>query len=178
MRERTLVLIKPDAVERELMGVIINRFERIGLDITRMRMIKPTVKQAERHYNKNAKWCLKVGKKTIEEFTEKGICHKTKLGTTDPEEIGKDILERLINYLTRGKIVAMVIEGPHAIDIVRKIVGDTYPLFAAPGTIRGDYGIDTAFLSAYQRRSVENLIHASENKKDAEREIKIWFGNI
>jgi len=176
MDEQTLVIIKPDGIEKKLVGEIITRFEKVGLSISKMNMMTADEKLAREHYNKDDKWCNKVGEKTISEFKDKGYDVIKALGDDNPFNVGKSILENLIKYITRGRIIVMVIEGPYAIDIVRKIVGGTYPLTAKPGTIRGDYSIDSAFLSAYEHRSVENIIHASENKEDAEREIELWFG--
>ena len=176
MNEKTLVIIKPDGVKKKIVGEIITRFEKVGLTISRMKMMVASEELARKHYNKDDVWCKKVGKKTISEFKEKGYDVVKTLGSDDPLTIGKQILNNLIKYITRGKVIVMVLEGPYAIDTVRKIVGSTYPLTANPGTIRGDYAIDTAFLSAYENRSVENIVHASENGDDAKREIELWFG--
>ena len=176
IKERTLVIIKPDGVERKLIGECISRFERAGFDIVEMKMMKIDEAFARKHYNKDDKWCEKVGKRTIEEFKQLGYNPKEVLGSEDPLTVGREILNNLIKYVTRGKLVVMIVEGYHAIEKVRRLVGHTYPLEAAPGTIRGDYSSDTAFLSAYLHRSVENIIHASENKEDAEKEIRLWFG--
>jgi nucleoside-diphosphate kinase len=100
---------------------------------------------------------------------------KQELGTDDPKEIGLMVRTWLMDYLTSGPVVAMVIEAPHAVEIVRKIVGFTIPLKAAPGTIRGDFSYDSAALGNLRKRPAKNMIHASGNKEEAEYEIPLWF---
>ena len=133
MRERTFVMLKPDAVKRKLMGRIIQRFEDKGLEIVEMRMLKMSRELAEKLYGE----------------------HK-----------GKDFFERLIDFITSGRVVVMVIEGERAISVVRKMVGKTNPLEADMGTIRGDFGYSTP----------DNLVHASDSEESAKREIQLFFG--
>ena len=170
VHERSLVLIKPDGVQRGLIGEIVSRFEKKGLKITAMKMIWPTLDMAKRHYDQPEAAAIALGEKSIAAYKEKGIeINKT------PLEIAKDVQGRLLTYLTTGPIVAMVIEGAHAIAHVRKIRGATNPLGADVGTITGDYTIDSYFIADDDQRSVRNLVHASGSVDEAENEIKIWF---
>jgi len=173
--ERTLVLLKPDAVRRGLIGEIISRFERRGLKISALKMVSPAREQIEAHYFEDEAWLKTLAEKTQETFSELGIDVKEHMGTDDKLTIGRLIRGWLIDYLLEGPIVAMVIEGLHAVSIVRKIVGHTLPAKAEPGTIRGDFSIDSNSIANLTKRSVRNLIHASGNLKEAEREIKHWF---
>jgi nucleoside-diphosphate kinase len=96
-------------------------------------------------------------------------------GTEDETELGKNALAGLIQYMQSGPVVAMVIEGIQAIDMMRKLVGATLPFKADMGTIRGDYSVDNPVVANVEGRSIHNLIHASENPQEAEHEIKLWF---
>lgn len=164
------MLIKPDGVQRGLVGEIISRFEKKGLKVTAMKMIWPTLDMAKRHYDQPEAAAVALGEKSIAAYKEKGIeINKT------PLEIAKEVQGRLLTYLTTGPVVAMVIEGAHAIAHVRKIRGATNPLGADVGTITGDYTIDSYFIADDDQRSVRNLVHASGSVDEAENEIKIWF---
>jgi len=132
--ERTFVMIKPDGVQRRLIGKILQRFEEAGLKIVAMKFLKVTQELAEKHYE----------------------IHK-----------GKPFYESLIKYITSGPVLAMVIEGQNAIERIRKMVGATDPQKAMPGTIRGDFC----------QHIGRNIIHASDAKETAEKEIKLWFNN-
>ncbi|MBU5687901.1 MAG: nucleoside-diphosphate kinase [Candidatus Woesearchaeota archaeon] len=173
--ERTFVMIKPDAVQRGLIGEIIQRFERAGLKIIAMKMVLATKQQVEDFYPKDKEWFETVGTKTTKAYQEAGLDVKKTFGTTDLEKIGRIIKGWLIDFITSGPVVAMVIEGNHAITKVRNIVGYTDPLSASPGTIRGDLTSDSIALGNIMARAAVNLIHASSNPKDAEHEIKVWF---
>lgn len=168
--EKSLVLIKPDGVQRGLVGEIIGRFERKGLKIVAMKLVWPTEDQARRHYDQPESAMIALGSKTIAAYKEKGI----ELDKT-PIEIAKDIQKKLVKYLVVGPVVAMVIEGAHAITHVRKIRGGTNPLSADMGSITGDFTIDSYFLSDEDSRAVRNLAHASGTTEEAETEIAIWF---
>jgi len=173
--ERTLVLIKPDAVVRGLIGEIISRFERRGLKISALKMVLPTREQIEAHYSEDEEWLKTLAEKTRETFSELDIDVKEHMGTDDELTIGRLIRSWLIEYLLEGPVVVMVIEGIHAVSIVRKIVGHTLPAKAEPGTIRGDFSIDSNSIANLSKRSVRNLVHASGSVKEAEREIRHWF---
>jgi nucleoside-diphosphate kinase len=171
LHERSLILIKPDGVQRGLIGEITARFERKGLKISAMKMILPTREMATRHYDQPESAMMLLGERTLATYAEKGVKH----WSSDPMEIARDIQKKLVNYLTTGPVVAMVIEGAHAIAHVRKLRGATNPLGADIGTITADYTIDSYFIADVDSRAIRNLVHASGNVEEAENEIKIWF---
>ncbi len=133
MTDRTLVLCKPDAVERRLVGEIVSRFERKGLRIAEMRMMTIDEDLAGRHY---------------------------------AEHVDKPFFKDLVTFITRGPVVAMIVEGPEAPAVVRTLMGTTNPRQAAPGTIRGDLAVELT----------ENLVHGSDSPESAAREIALFFG--
>lgn len=169
--ERTLVILKPDAIQRTLIGEIIKRYERIGLKLVGIKMLVPTRELIEKHYTLDPEWRVKTGLKTIKGYTDKGLTPPH----TDPVKITAIILENLVNYMTKGPIIAMVWQGAHAVEIVRKITGGTEPLTSSMGTIRGDYVIDSYSMSDTDKRAIRNLVHASGSRKEAEDEIAHWF---
>ncbi|PIT94150.1 nucleoside-diphosphate kinase [Candidatus Falkowbacteria bacterium CG10_big_fil_rev_8_21_14_0_10_43_11] len=169
--EQTLVLIKGDGVQRGLVGEIIRRFERVSLKIKAMKMVWPSDEIVNRHYDPaNTEWLEDVGNKALKGYEKKGI----KVDKT-PLEIGKHVQENLLSFLAAGPVVAIVLQGAHAAELVRKLVGSTDPLSAAPGTIRGDFALDSYYMSDADDRAIRNLIHASGNAEEAKREIEIWF---
>jgi len=168
--ERTLVACKPDAVQRGLVGEIIKRFENKGLKIVAMKMVWPTKKQAMDHYFWSDVEKEATGNRTIEARSAKGL----KIDKS-AKEYAEDVQRRLYTYLSTGPIVVMVIEGAHAIEYVRKVVGHGNPLTADVGTIRSDYTIDSYVVADEVERATRNLVHASGNTGEAEREIKVWF---
>jgi nucleoside-diphosphate kinase len=169
--ERTLVIIKPDGVQRMLVGDIIHRLERIGLKIVASKMLVATPAQIEAHYTLDPEWRMKTGVKSIKGYTDKGL----KPPSTDPMKVVAIVLKNLIKYMSSGPVIAMVWEGAHAVEIVRKLVGSTEPLSSDVGTIRGDYMLDSYRLSDHNERAIYNLIHASGSAKEANDEIKHWF---
>jgi len=175
--ERTLVIIKPDGVKRSLIGEIIKRFEARGLKIVALHMTHPTRKQMNDHYPKNKEWITNLGKNTEKSYKEFDIPStlKNDYGTEDLYEIGKKVREWLIDFMVSGPILKIVVEGHHAIKMVRKIVGPTIPALAEAGTIRGDFSIDSPDSANIKKRAVHNLIHASGSKEEAEHEIRLWF---
>ncbi|MFZ2309925.1 MAG: nucleoside-diphosphate kinase [Patescibacteria group bacterium] len=169
-KERTFVILKPDAVQRGLMGDIITRFEKVGLKMVALKMIMAQEQQCWDHYNKDEAWFLKKGANIMKNREDLGMpIEKEAL------EYGKDIIRALAKFMTAGPIVPMIFEGNQAIGIVKKIVGGTEPLTSEVGTIRGDYTLDSYELSSYDDRAVRNLIHCSDLPEEAEREMKIWF---
>ncbi len=170
IKERSLVILKPDAVHRSLMGEIIQRIERLGLKFAAIKMVVPTREQVAAHYNKDDVWCEEKGNITIKNIKEKG---------DKPEksalEYGREILEGNFSFMTASPVVAMIIEGNQAVGIVKKIVGGTEPLTSDVGTIRGDLTVDSYALANISNRAVRNLLHCSDVPEEAEREIKIWF---
>jgi nucleoside-diphosphate kinase len=169
--ERTLVIIKPDGVQRSLMGEIIKRYERMGLKLAAIKMMVATPAQVEAHYTLDPNWRRITGEKAIASYQKKGL----KPPSEDPLEVTAAVLERLKKYMSSGPVVAMVWEGAHAVAIVRKVTGGTEPLTSDIGTIRGDFVVDSYAMSDADGRAVRNLIHASGTVPEAELEIKHWF---
>jgi nucleoside-diphosphate kinase len=166
-------MIKPDGVKRGLTGECIARIERAGLKIVAMKMLLPTKTQADRHYpneKDDKQWFLDVAAKAKKVYQEKGM-----KWTFDDMEYARAIKSFLVNYITSGPVVVMVIEGPNAVKMVRKISGDTEPRQAPPGTIRGDYTVDSYDMANALERPLKNIVHASSSKDDAEKETKVWF---
>jgi len=170
MIQRTLVLLKPDAMLRGIAGEIILRFERSGLKIVAAKMVTADEKLAGNHYEEDMNWILNVGQKSLKSYKERGL----EINET-AEEIGRRIRNSLIKYLTIGPVLALVLESHDAIKHVRKLIGQTSPSDSAPGTIRGDYSFDTHQLGDNLNRPIQNLIHASDSVEAAEKEIKLWF---
>jgi nucleoside-diphosphate kinase len=168
--ERSLVILKPDSIQRGLIGDIISRFEKKGLKITAMKMVWPTLDQAKRHYDQPESAMITLGERTLAAYKEKGIEMNK-----EPIEIAKEVQKKLLTYITAGPVVVMVIEGAHAIAHVRKIRGNTNPLNADVGSITADLSIDSYFIADDSERAVRNLVHASGTVDEAENEIKIWF---
>lgn len=174
--ERTLVLIKHDGVARGLTGEIISRFEKTGLKIVAAKFLWPSKSLAEKHYpSDREEFIVGMGKKTLENYQEVGIDPITQMGTDNPKKIGLIIREWLIDYITSGPVMAIVLEGPLAVSLVRKIAGHTLPLKAEMGTIRGDLAFDSSALANLSKRGIKNLIHASGSKEEAKYEIPLWF---
>lgn len=146
--EKTLVIFKPDSVQRGVVGEILTRFERVGLKMVAMKMIHPDKKQFYAHYEDIGKMITRHGEETF---------------------------NRTLDFMTRGPVIAIVFEGVEAVALVRKLVGTTEPKTALPGTIRGDYSHMSFGYAQNSKKSVPNLIHASGNLEEAEREIKHWF---
>lgn len=169
--ERTLVVIKPDGVQRGLIGEVISRFERVGLKLVGLKLITPTLEHIEKHYTLDAGWKFAVGTKSIEAYVKQG----RQQWSTDPIEVANKILGRLQAYLSSGPVVAMVWQGAHAVPLVRKLVGSTEPLSSDVGTIRGDYMLDSYFVSDLENRAIRNVVHASGSDAEAQQEITHWF---
>lgn len=169
--ERTLVLLKPDAIQRALMGEIIARYERLGLKLVGLKMVVPTKEQVEGHYTLDPNWRRVTGEKTIASYRSRNLPPPSE----DPLEITAKVLENLVKYLTAGPVIAMVWEGAHSVELVRKITGGTEPRTASVGTIRGDFVPDSYIMSDSDNRAVRNLIHASGSIAEADMEIPHWF---
>lgn len=174
--EQTLVVLKPDAVARGICGEIISRFERVGLKLVACKLIKVSKELAEKHYPKDREEFIRgMGQKTLDNYKALGIDVKEELGTDDNYQIGLMIRQWLIEMITAGPVLAMVWQGPHAVELVRKLAGHTLPLAASPGTIRGDYSFDSSYLANTGKRAIKNLLHASGNQEEAKYEIPLWF---
>jgi len=170
-QERSLVVIKPDGIQRSLIGEIVKRYEQSGLKLVGIKMLVPTPEFIEAHYTLDPEWRVKTGVKTIESYKKNGKTPPSE----DPLKITAVILANLKKYLSRGPVVAMVWQGMHAVGIVRKITGGTEPLTSNMGTIRGDYTIDSYVVSDVDGRAVRNLVHASGSVEEAGQEINHWF---
>lgn len=171
--ERTLVVIKPDGVQRAIMGEIIQRYERTGLKLIGLKMLKVAEDFIETHYTLDPEWRRITGEKTIRGYVDKGLVPPI----TDPLEVTNILLKRLAKYMTSGPVIAMVWEGAHAVQIVRKVTGGTEPLTSPIGSIRGDYLLDSYQMTDMDERSIRNLVHASGSPKEAEDEIRHWFSD-
>ncbi|MBO1219114.1 nucleoside-diphosphate kinase [Mammaliicoccus sciuri] len=130
--ERTFLMIKPDAVQRNLIGEVVSRLERKGLKLVAAKLFQANEELAKEHY---------------------------------AEHVEKPFFNDLVSFITSGPVFAMVVEGKNVVEVTRTLVGETNPTKAAPGTIRGDYGIDLG----------RNIIHGSDSNVSAEREIGLWF---
>ncbi len=170
-KEKTFVIIKPDGVQRTLIGEIIRRYEKMGLKLLALKMIIPTAEMAEQHYTLDPEWIRKVGEKSISGYKSKNLVPPTE----DPIELGKGVLKRLVKFMISGPVVAMVWQGSHAVQIVRKMTGGTEPLTSDVGTIRGDFVIDSYQIADLDNRAVRNAVHASGSVDEAQKEIDLWF---
>lgn len=174
--EQTLVILKPDALQRGIAGEIITRFERIGLKIVAAKMVVATDELANKHYPVSRKELIDgIGHKTLENYKEQGLDPIKGLGTDNAHEIGLLVQKWLVEYITDGPVLAFVFEGPHAVELVRKISGHTLPAKSMPGTIRGDYSFDSSALANQGKRPIRNLVHSSGSAEEAEFEVGLWF---
>lgn len=169
-KERTMVFIKPDGVQRGLIGEVIKRFERTGLKLVSLKMTILDADRCWKHYNKDDVWYEKKGSRSIEERKANGLA-------VDKSAIdyGKEIINALVKFMTSGPVIAMIWEGNKAVAVVTKIVGTTEPTTSDVGTIRGDLTIDSYEITSVDGRAVRNLMHCSESPEEAEREIALWF---
>ena len=169
--EQTLVIIKPDGIQRTLIGEIIRRYERMSLKLVGLKILVATPELVEEHYMIDPEWKRIVGVKAIETYKKQG---KTP-PYTDPLKVGDRVLDTLKTYMTSGPMIAMVWQGAHAVEIIRKITGGTEPRASDVGTIRGDYVLDSYEMADLDNRSIRNLIHASGSVDEAKKEIELWF---
>ncbi len=174
-KQRVLIIIKPDAVQRGLIGEILKRLEQVGLKIVGLKFVWATQDQVKNLYPEAETWFKKVGERTLTNYQKKDLDAKKILGTDNPVEIGKLVKRWLINYLQESPILCAALEGHETVEIIRKICGNTIPLLAPPGTIRGDFSHDNIELANENKRPLRNVIHASDTIQDAEKEIKVWF---
>ena len=175
--EKTFLIIKPDGVKRGLVGEILKRIERADLKIVALRMFQPTREQIDNHYPKNKEWIERLGEKTKKTYEKYGYDLIKEMGTDDSMKIGQDVRKWLVDYMCSAPLVKMVIQGSHAVDLVRKMAGNTMPALAEMGTIRGDFSADSAAAANRDKRAVQNIVHASETLEEAEHEITHWFKN-
>ncbi len=163
--ERTLVLIKPDGVQRNLIGEIIRRYESAGLRVVALKLVRAPKALLEKHYPADEAYLISLGKKSeaagdaVKDYKAQGLM----------------IISGLRSFLSEGPVVAMVLEGDGAIKTVRAVTGYTDPASASKGTIRGDYPADSILKANQEKRAVRNLVHASGNPEEAAKEIALWF---
>jgi nucleoside-diphosphate kinase len=170
-KERTFVIIKPDGVQRSLIGEVIRRFERVGLKLVGLKFDVPNEDMVEEHYTLDPKWKQNVGEKAIESYKKKG----QEPPVNDPITIGDMVVERLKKYMTSGPVVMMAWQGAHSVELVRKLVGGTEPRSSDVGTIRGDFVLDSYSIADTDDRAIRNLIHASGSVAEAKQELALWF---
>lgn len=175
IKERTLILIKPDGLKRGLVGDIIKRFESRGLKLIGLKMTQPNASHIKKHYLPTKQQLAGMGGKTLENLASHNIDPVKQFGTKDALKIGEMINNWNVVFLTSAPVVAMVFQGLHAVEMGRKIVGNTLPAKAEVGTIRGDFAVDSPIFANVKMRSVRNVVHASGVVSEAEREIKHWF---
>jgi len=174
--EKTLLIIKPDAVKRGLIGTIIETFEKPGLKLMAAKMVRPKGDVIKNHYPGTSEWITEMGNKTLASFKQAGTDVKKIMGTDEPLKLGTFVYDRLVKYWQEGPIVVMIFEGPNAVAVARKLRGHTIPALAEPGTLHAIYSYDSSTLSSTLDRVVKTFVHASGSVEEAEREIKYWFG--
>ncbi|HEY0979438.1 MAG TPA: nucleoside-diphosphate kinase [Candidatus Paceibacterota bacterium] len=168
--ERSFVIVKPDGVQRSLIGEIIKRFERTGLKLIGLKLTVLDSERIWKHYHKDDEWFIKKGTKIAEDRAAAGLSAEK-----EPIEYGKDIIRALEKFMTSGPVVIMAWEGNAAVSVVTKLVGGTEPATSDVGTIRGDFTVDSYNIAAVDDRAVRNLIHCSDTPENAEAEIALWF---
>lgn len=169
-KEKTLVIVKPDGVQRSLIGEIIRRIERTGLKLIAMKFMIATLEQGLEHYKKDEQWLEEKGARRIKQREEAG-----KPAEKPAREYGMDIVNANAHFISAGPVVVMVWQGNSAVGIVKKLVGGTEPLTSDVGTIRGDFTIDSYDISNADERCVRNVIHCTDNPNESDREIAIWL---
>ncbi len=169
--ERTLILMKPDVLQRQIVGEILSRFERKGFKMVAVKMLNATKAQVGEHYTDEEQYLIETGEKAKKGAEARG----QDVSNWNSLEWGKIIRDRNIAYLTCGPILAVVLEGPNVVSSVRKVLGSTSPADGDVGTIRADYSFDSYALADVVARSTRTMLHASDSPENAQREIKIWF---
>lgn len=169
--ECTLAIVKPDGVQRGLVGEILSRFERSGLKLAYLSLTLPDEQKLWEHYGKDDEWFERKGKGIADERRAAGLPIEK-----EDKEYGKDIIRALVKFMTSGPVVVMVWKGNQSVAVVKKLVGVTEPATSEVGTIRGDLTIDSYAIAAIDDRAVRNLIHCSDSVEEANREIALWVG--
>lgn len=176
-QEKTLILIKPDGVKRGLVGEILNRFEKTGLKIVGLKIIQANEEKSLKHYGQNEEWFEKVGQKVKDFYQKIGLDLGEDFSKLSNKETGKLIQKWNVDFFLEGPVAAIILKGYGAVEAVRKMVGATYPSEALPGTIRGDYAIESPIVANIEQKAVRNLVHASGTPEEAKLEIELWFKN-
>lgn len=166
--ERTLIIFKPDAVKRGIVGELLCRFEKVGLKLVATKMLVADAKTLTNHYPDSL--IPIVGNKTKADWDSYGTEY-----TDTAEQIGQKIIDSTREFMCSGPVIAVVLQGGHAAEVVRKLVGSTGPKDSAPGTIRGDYAHLSLGQASLNNKGAANLIHASGTAEEAEKEIAMWF---
>lgn len=174
-KQVALLIIKPDGVQRGLIGKILRRFELVGLTIIGMKFAWADRQTISDHYPNEDTWYKKVGERTLTNYEKRGIDVKSVFHTDDAITIGKTVKGWLLDFMQESPLFVVAVKGYEAIEIVRKISGNTVPIFAAPGTVRGDFSHDTIDLANQEGRPLRNLIHASDTVEDGKKEVALWF---
>lgn len=168
--------MKPDGVKRGLTGEVIRRIERTGLKIVGLKMVWPKEELFHKHYGTHKEsTILRLGGKTLAAYEKYGKDAKKEFGSNDPKVLGKMVVGWLMDYVNSGPVVAMLIEGRHAVDNMIALAGPTMPVAAPPGTIRGDFSTDSAAYANDEGRGVTNVVHISGSIEEADFEKTIWF---
>lgn len=174
-RERTLVILKPDAVERELIGKIIACFEAQELKVVGFKMLQATPELLDGHFPHSDEWIVQMGERAIRRVRkEMGKEPNECFGTDDPFKIGSTIANGCREYYLSGPLIALVLWGNNAVLNTRSIIGNTLPSKAEKGTVRGDFGIPEDEKALFGG-AARNLVHASDSAAEAKREITCWF---
>jgi len=174
--ERTFIMIKPDAMKRNLTGEILKRYQDARLKIVAIKMIHADRKLAERHYPDTDAQVVGMGKKTLQASIDAGKPENIMkiFGTEEPRKIGLILREWSIKFIL-APVIVIVLEGEGAIQLVRNLTGFTDPSKADKGTIRGDLGVDSIERANSEQRATKNLVHASGSEEEAKKEINLWF---
>ena len=173
--ERTLVVLKPDAVERKLVGKILARFEENGLCVVAIKVLRATPENLERHFPSSEQWLLDMGARAVERVDKELQQDPAEsFGTADPLAVGKKIANGCRDYYRSGPVVPLVLSGPDAVKKARSLIGNTLPSKAAKCTIRGDFGIPED-MKTLVGGAARNLVHASDSVEEARRETAAWF---
>ncbi|MBI2039892.1 nucleoside-diphosphate kinase [Candidatus Microgenomates bacterium] len=167
MVQQTLIIIKPDGVAGGFTDEIIRRYEDVGLKVVKRKDVMAPQDLVEKHYPMDSEYLRLIGEKTIAAGQK----------VASAEDQGRKVVGWLRKFITSGPIVVMVLEGENAVEVARKVTGFTDPATAEKGTIRGDLGTDNILDANREERPVYNLIHASGSEEEAEKEIKLWFGD-
>lgn len=166
MSEQTLIIIKPDGVNRGLTDEIIRRYEAVGLKVVKRKDMLAPLSIVEKHYPMDPDYLRLIGEKTIAAGQK----------VESPEDQGRKVVTWLRKFITSGPVVVLLLEGEDAVALARKTTGFTDPATAEKGTIRGDLGTDNILDANREERPVWNLIHASGSEEEAKKEIELWFG--
>jgi len=179
MIDRSLVILKPKAVSWGRMWEIISRFERVWLTMVAGTLLHADPDLVGRHYPDDREDRIRsLGKRWVDDYEKYGMDVVSNFGTDDHFHIWMTVRQWLIEMMTSDLIFVCVFEWPHAIELIRKLIGHTIPLMAAPGTIRWDFWYDSAYLANMERRPIDNLIHASGNADEAAYEVRLWFPDL